>query len=486
MRIAGLLMPVSALPSSYGIGDLGKGCRDFIDYLQECSFRIWQILPLNPLGYGNSPYQPLSSFAGDPVYISLEKLHEEGLLEKLPRVYKKTAESTDYEAVRKYKKTYLKKAFLNFKETEEYKQFISQEWVYPYAVFVTLKEINKGKCWHEWSEEQKNWIIDKSYDLKPYEDLIRFQMFLQYEFYRQWMEVREYADEAGIEIMGDIPFYVGLDSADVWMNQDEFLLGADAQPTFIAGVPPDYFSKNGQRWGNPIYNWEHMKENGFKFWIKRFGYTASLFDIIRIDHFRAFDTYWKIAADCETAIEGEWIEAPGYEFFDTLLDLYPDVKIVAEDLGDMRDEVYRLRDYYDFPGMKIVQFAFDPEENNNSFPDRENMIVYTGTHDNETIVGWFENQPKKVQDQTEKLLKEAGYSEGTIAERFLRYSFDSVAVKVIIPVQDVLELDNKARFNVPGTIGSPNWEWKLKNFNELNKKKEFLKELVKNSRRELF
>lgn len=483
MRTSGVLMAVSSLPSLYGVGDCGKGCRRFIDYIKECGFGIWQILPLNPLGYGNSPYQPYSSFAGDEIYISLEGLYEEGLLKELPPAFCQNAERVDYDTVRKFKEKYLKEAFLNFEIDEAYERFIALEWVYPYAVFIALKEQNDRKCWNEWPEEHRNWVKDKKLDLKPYEKEIAYQMFVQYEFYKQWKKVKAYANKKGIRIMGDIPFYVGIDSADVWMNQEEFLLGADVKPTFIAGVPPDYFSADGQRWGNPIYNWELMKKNNFTFWKKRFGYTANLFDIVRIDHFRAFDTYWKIPAQCPTAIEGEWVEAPGYEFFDVLLKEYPDTEIVAEDLGDMREEVYQLRDAYDFPGMKIIQFTFDPQENNNDFPDRKNMIVYTGTHDNETIRGWYENQPEEVQKLTKEKLEKMGYTDGSIVQRFLYYTFDNIADTAIIPVQDILELGDEGRFNTPGTIGSPNWEWRLKDFQKLEQKQKFLQKLIKNSKR---
>ncbi len=483
MRTSGVLMAVSSLPSLYGVGDFGKGCRTFIDYIKKCGFSIWQILPLNPLGYGNSPYQPYSSFAGDEIYISLEVLYEEGLLKELPPAFRQDAEMVNYDAVRKYKKKYLKEAFLNFKTDEEYEKFIALEWVYPYAVFIALKEQNDRKCWNEWPEEHRNWVEDRRLDLKPYEKEILYQMFVQYEFYKQWKKAKAYANEKGIEIMGDIPFYVGIDSVDVWMNQKEFLLGADGKPVFIAGVPPDYFSIDGQRWGNPIYNWEVMKKNNFAFWKKRFGYTATLFDRIRIDHFRAFDTYWKIPAQCPTAVEGEWVEAPGYEFFDILLKEYPDADIIAEDLGDMREEVYQLRDHYGFPGMKIIQFTFDPQENNNTFPDRKNMIVYTGTHDNETIRGWYENQPEEVQKLTKEKLEQMGYSNGSIVQRFLSYTFDNIADTAMIPVQDILELGDEGRFNTPGTIGSPNWEWRLKDFQKLEEKQKFLQKLIKNSKR---
>ena len=483
MREAGLLMPLSSLPSDYGIGDFGKGSRELIDYMKECGLKVWQILPLNPLGYGNSPYQPYSSFAGDEIYIDLDALKEEGLLKEKPEDFRKDASRVDYGKVREYKAKYLKDAFGAFRPDKEYGKFASMEWVYPYAVFLTLKKHNGMACWNEWQEPHKNWIHDQKFDVSIFEEEIRYEMFVQYLFYRQWKMLKSYANKNGIKIMGDIPFYVGIDSLDVWMNQEDFLLGEDGRPVFIAGVPPDYFSESGQRWGNPIYDWEHMQNNGFSFWRKRFGYNAELFDIIRIDHFRAFDTYWKIPASCPTAIEGEWVEAPGYALFQTLLKEFPDVRIVAEDLGDMRPEVYELRDEYGFPGMKIIQFTFDPLEHNNSFADRENMIVYTGTHDNQTIKGWIQDQPEEVLMAARRELYALGYEESSTVRDFLKFTLDNRADLAILPVQDILELGDEGRMNTPGTLGSPNWEWRLPDFGRLEERKEFLREAVKDSGR---
>lgn len=483
MRKAGLLMPVSSIPSDYGVGDFGQGSRRFIEYMEECGLHIWQILPLNPLGYGNSPYQPYSSFAGDEIYLDLKQLFQEGLLETLPKPFRKNAETVDYEAVRSYKQTYLKEAFEHFVENQEYEDFKSMEWVYPYGVFLTLKKHNDMKCWNEWETKHKNWIQNQEFDLTEFDHDIRYEMFVQYMFFCQWNGIKEYAHKKGIQIMGDIPFYVGIDSLDVWMNQEEFLLDAEGKPTFIAGVPPDYFSADGQRWGNPIYNWDTMEKNGFAFWKKRFGYNGTLFDIIRIDHFRAFDTYWKIPCTCPTAVEGEWIEAPGYLLFDSLLKEFPDAKIVAEDLGDMRPEVYTLRDAYEFPGMKIIQFTFDPLEHNNSFEDRENMIVYTGTHDNETIKGWLIGQPEEVRLATERELYARGYEENSETANFLCYTLDNLADTAILPVQDLLELSNEGRLNTPGTLGSPNWEWRMPDMKGLQENKQFIKEALKKSGR---
>ena len=305
-RQAGILMPVASLPSSYGVGDFGKEAYAFADHIRRMGFSVWQILPLNPLGYGNSPYQPYSSYAGDPIYISLEKLAEDGLLDEVPKEFNKDSDHIDYEAVRSYKDEYLRKAFKKFDPDESYKEFATQEWVYQYGVFYMLKWKNDRKCWLDWKEEDKLWMTNKSREFTAEEEEeILFQMFLQYTFYCQWMELKGYVNSLGIKVMGDVPFYVGIDSLDVWANSKCFLLDENFRPTYIAGVPPDYFSPTGQRWGNPIYDWEYLKETDYKFWMERIGYNQTLFDIVRIDHFRAFDTYWKIPASCPTAIEGE-------------------------------------------------------------------------------------------------------------------------------------------------------------------------------------
>ena len=482
MRCAGLLLAVSALPSRHGIGDFGSSCYELIDFMKESGLRVWQILPLNPLGYGNSPYQPYSSNAMDELYISLDGLVEMGLLKKVPS-FNKQAKSVDYEAVRKFKKQYLLEAFENFKPTKEYNQFIQNNWVYLFGAFMTLKHKNGEVCWNEWKEEDKNWIYHQNDFSHP--EITRgiaYEMFVQYILYKQWMDIKKYANQAKIKIVGDLPIYVGIDSVDVWANQANFLLDDKGRPTFIAGVPPDYFSATGQRWGNPIYNWDYMEQHGFDFWINRLKSNSSLFDMVRIDHFRAFDTYWKIPASCPTAIEGEWIEAPGYKFFDTINKEIPSLKIIAEDLGDLRDEVLELRDYYHLPGMKIVQFTFN-SNGEEDFDNRENMIVYTGTHDNDTIRGWYSDMAPYEKVKIRRFFKKNHYLYDSIHENFIAFAFDSIADMAIIPAQDYIGLGHKGRINTPGTLGSPNWEWRLTSYKELFACKEFIKKELKRTKR---
>ena len=390
-RVAGVLMPVASLPSDCGAGSFGKEAYAFVDSLARMGMKIWQLLPLNPLGYGNSPYQPYSSFAGDELYIDIALLEEAGYVksERMPFDDSGNDGKVAYEKARAYKEPYLKEAYKAFREKEsespEFLEFKKIDWVYPYAVFIALKKQNDLRCWNEWPKEQQDWILDGKYDISHLEEEIRYQMFLQFMFYKQWMNLKAYANQKGISIMGDIPIYVGIDSLDVWGCRENFLLDAEGKPAFIAGVPPDYFSETGQRWGNPIYNWNYMEQNGFAFWINRLAYSSRLYDVIRIDHFRAFDTYWKIPASCETAIEGAWIEAPGYALFDTIFKELPDIQIVAEDLGDLRPEVLKLRDHYHFMGMHIVEFALLSGE------PAEHQLIYTGTHDNQTIQGWYQD-----------------------------------------------------------------------------------------------
>lgn len=471
MKKTGILMPVSSLPSKTGAGELGKEAYKFLQILKENGIKIWQILPLNPAGYGNSPYQPYSSFAGDDLYISLEELFENGFIKEKPAIYREKEKKVDFEAVRKFRDPYLREAYASFvlqKKTEEkeYKKFISQKWVVDYGVFRALKQKNGGVCWNEWNRDDVNWPKERGDLSNTVKKEAEYQMFLQYMFYCQWMKLKKTANENGIEIMGDVPFYVGVDSVDVWAEKENFLIGADNKPTFIAGVPPDYFSATGQRWGNPIYDWDYLKQTNYRFWVERIGYSSHLFDIVRIDHFRAFDTFWKIPASCPTAIEGEWIEAPGYEVIDTMQEKIDRLNLVAEDLGDLREEVLELKDHYHLKGMKVLMFCINTNEKyaKDTFRDVENMIIYTGTHDNDTLMEWYQKLTVAAKRKVRRFLKKAGCSQGSIKDRLLTYTLQSQAEYAIIPMWDILGLGKEGHMNTPGTVGSPNWEWRMPEF----------------------
>ena len=476
MRETGVLMPVASLPSKTGVGELGTYAYEWIEILANNNITIWQILPLNPLGYGNSPYQPYSSYAGDELYISLDTLYKEGLLKELPPPFNETKKRIDYDKVRSFKEPYFREAYHTFKEVngqekESYKQFISMKWVYEYGVFRAFKVINHGVCWNEWQEEHKNWIENKTELSEEIKEEVQYQIFLQYLFYTQWMELKAVSNKKGIRIMGDVPFYVGIDSVDVWSGKGNFLLDTDGRPMFIAGVPPDYFSETGQRWGNPIYNWDYLKENNYKFWVDRLGYSSKLFDIIRIDHFRAFDTFWKIPATCPTAVEGEWVEAPGYEVMDTLYEKIPDVHLVAEDLGDLRPEVLILKEHYNLKGMKILVFSIQTKGKyaDDNFNDVENMIIYTGTHDNDTLMEWYNKLSCPSKRKIRRFLKRQGCKQGSVYQRLLEYTLKSKAEYAILPMADVLGLGSEGHINTPGTVGSPNWEWRMPDMNKARK-----------------
>ena len=479
MRKAGILMPVASLPGRHGCGTFGKEAYDFVKMIHQSGLGIWQLLPLNPLGYGNSPYQPYSSYAVDELYISLDVLAQQGLLEMVPS-YHRNDDAIQYEEVRQYHDKYLRLAYQKFEKDEAYESFIKKPWVKEYAIFKTFKVANHLRPWIEWDKDQKDYPINQTLDLSKYDDEIAYQMFLQFVLYQQWHALKKYANSLGIQMVGDIPFYVGLDSADVWAHRENFLLDQDGRPTFIAGVPPDYFSATGQRWGNPIYDWDFMKKDKFTFWIERMSYMGEMFDVVRVDHFRAFDTYWKIPADCPTAIEGEWIEAPGYELFDTLFKQYPNLTIVAEDLGDLRPEVLELRDHYKFRGMRIVQFTFDPE---GMEEDKKHLLVYTGTHDNDTTYSWYCQQPASLRRKMRQYLWKHGYRKHSFVDDVIDYSLDSNADMVIIPMSDWIHAGSQARLNMPGSVGAPNWMWRMKDLRAFAKRiKQIKADLVRADR----
>jgi len=480
---SGLLLPVSVLPSRHGVGTFGQEARRFVDLLEQGGFKLWQILPLNPLGYGHSPYQPFSSFALDDLYIDLDLLTSQGLLEPVPPFHEDSP-ITLYEEVKVYKDHFLHLAFEAEMKRDPHclERFIVENpWVKDWAVFIIFKKSCDMVSWDLWPLEKREWIKTrpalKKEEIYHYE----YEIWLQMTLYRQWNALHEYANRRHIQIIGDVPFYVGFDSCDVWTNQSTFLLDpATRQPTFIAGVPPDYFSKTGQRWGNPIYNWDLLKTTDFAFLENRILFAAKTYDVIRLDHFRAFDTFWKIPSSCPTAVEGAWIEAPGYAFFDSILKKKPDLDIIAEDLGDLRPEVLILRDHYGFPGMNVIEFTFpDAEIYHKPGTDwnKEHSVAYLGTHDNDTMKGFFDKLSPNEKNQWERTLKDMGFGEGSITDRLIRYALSRKAEFVLFSPQDALGLGSEGRINVPGVIDEVNWTWRLVSLKPLLDKIKRLKEL---------
>ena len=474
-RLAGILLAVSSLPNRHGIGDFGPEAYKFVDLLEKSNVKIWQILPLNPLGFGNSPYQPYSSKAMDELYISLDVLYKWGLLKEEVPSFRESENSVNYDEVRAFKREYLELAFKNFKRKiklkEEFEAWCKENpWANDFGIFMAFQKANDKETWTNWPKEMKEYLNNRELDLTPYLEAIEIEKFIQFILFKQWNELKEYANSKGIMIMGDVPFYVGLDSLDVWSDKDEFLLDENGIPTHVAGVPPDYFSADGQRWGNPIYNWEKMKANNFKFWMERLGFASKLYDIVRIDHFRAFDTYWKIPASCPTAVEGEWCQAPGYEIFDELYRNYPNINIVAEDLGDLFDSVLYLRDHYNLPGMNVLQFTFGIDKWEYGTKDRPNQLIYTGTHDNQTIKGYVDSLSEENFYKLRNKLNRLNYYDEDIVRCFVNLALDNQSDYAIIPMQDILELGDEAKMNTPGTVGSPDWEWKLVNFDAFEEK----------------
>ncbi len=481
-RCAGILCPISALPSRFGIGDFGENSYRFVDLLHDGDFRLWQILPLNPLGYGHSPYQPFSSFALDELYVDLDALWKDGLIEK-PVSYNQMMDRVHYEDIRIYKTPYLDKAYKNAlsRDPKCLEGFISTHpWVKNWSVFMSMKRSEMLTGWDHWPKEKQE-KINQGYEGLSKEEKFAadYEIWLQKTLYEQWMKLKDYANKKDIRIIGDLPFYVGYDSCDVYEAQDEFLLDENKEPAWIAGVPPDYFSKTGQRWGNPIYNWERFRQEGYSLILNRIKLNASLYDILRLDHFRAFDTYWKIPASCPTAVDGSWVEAPGYEVFDKMFKEIPNVDIIAEDLGDLRKEVLTLRDHYQFPGMNVVEFTFhDAEINHDPQWKKENMVAYLGTHDNDTMKGYFLSLPEEEKNAWLSALDKLGFTDGDIVDKMIAYELSLPAGYALLSLQDILKLGSEARLNVPSVIDNINWTWRITGFRDFEKRIPFVHALL--------
>lgn len=453
----GVLLPLGSLPGHHGIGDFGRSSLRFIRWLSNNGFKYWQVLPLNPVGPGNSPYMSTCSFALEDRYISLDDLVKEGLLEEAPKFAPK-ASKIDYQAVLDYKDEYLYKAYKEFikKPFRGYQKFKKDnKWLVPYALFMTLRKKNGYVTWNNWKKKDLK-LFSLSRAPKAYKDEIEFISFKQFIAFRQWNKVRKFAKKLGITIIADCPFYVGIDSVDCLLNKEEFLLDEKYNPTLVSGCPPDAFSDDGQLWGTPIYDFKKMKENNYNFLVERIASYMKTCDILRLDHFRAFDTYCVIPAGDENARRGKWEIGPRYDFFDALYKKYPNIKLIAEDLGDLFPSVLELRDHYNLPGMYIVEFTIFDEKAMST----NRQIVYPGTHDNQTLYGWLKTLDEKNLD----FLKRKFAGSEDLYKSVFEYIWNLPSYMTIFQLQDLLKLDDSARINWPGTVGDPNWTFKFKDF----------------------
>ena len=472
-RESGILLPVFSLPSKYGIGCFSEEAYEFVDWLKKAGQSYWQILPLGPTGYGDSPYQSFSTFAGNPYFISLDRLIQEGALKKDECEAADLGERPDridYEKIYKARFPLLKKAYerSDISKDPEFIRFREENswWLEDYALYMAVKERFGQKPWTEWEEDirfRKDGAMDRC--RKELHSGLEFQEYLQYQFQKQWMELKAYANSRGIRIVGDIPIYVAMDSADVWAEPRLFQLDEDNRPTAVAGCPPDGFSPDGQLWGNPLYNWEYHRKTGYQWWIKRLAWCYKLYDVVRIDHFRGFDEYYSIPAGAETAAGGHWEKGPGLPFFQAVTQALGHKEIIAEDLGYMTDSVRQLVKATGYPGMKVLEFAFDSRDSgyaNDYLPHNypENCVVYTGTHDNETISGWFQSIRPRERAMAREYLCDMTTPDEDLYRSFISLAMRSQARICIIPVQDHLGLSNECRINTPSAVGD-NWKWRL-------------------------
>lgn len=465
-RGSGIIMHITSLPNKYGIGSFGEEAFKFVDFLKNAGQKYWQVLPLGPTGYGDSPYQCFSAFAGNPYFIGLDLLVKDGLLrlEDIENIdLGQEKERVDYYKIFKNKMEILKKAYKNNKESLEEFKLENKKWIEDYGLFMALKNKFDLKAWYYWDKNirfREKEAMDKY--KKELEDEIGYWIFLQYVFHKQWSSLKEYANSNGIKIIGDIPIYVAGDSCDVWANHKMFLLDEERVPLRVAGCPPDYFSETGQLWGNPLYDWEYLDENNYIWWINRIKTSLKLYDVVRIDHFRGFEAFWSIPYGDKTAINGEWVKGPGIKLFNKIKEKLGEVNIIAEDLGLLTQEVIDFLKETGFPGMKVMQFAFSRDYESQYVPHNhiKNCVVYTGTHDNDTFLGWFQDEKNKgdVEYAKEylKLSEEEGYNWG-----FIRGAWSSVAALAMAPMQDFLGLDNNYRMNKP-SIAENNWAWRAR------------------------
>ena len=466
MRESGILMHITSLPGPYGVGTMGKQAFAFVDFLEEAGQRCWQVLPLSPTGYGDSPYQSCSAYAGNYYLIDLDTLICEGLLEKeeVSSIdWADQPDRVDYGRLYSNRLNVLRIACGRFEGGADFEEFCSanSSWLPDYALFMALKEKSSGAAWYTWEDGLKYRQPDAVWQARQeLKESVRFYSFVQYQFYKQWNALRSYAHDKGIQIIGDVPIYVPYDSADVWSNPELFQLDAQMEPVCVAGCPPDAFTEDGQLWGNPLYRWDVLARDEYNWWIRRLEAAGKLYDVIRLDHFRGFESYWSVPYGDSTAKNGRWVKGPAMDFINTVKRCLPDLKLIAEDLGFLTQEVLDMRDESGFPGMKVLGFAFDSREPSDYLPHTytPNSVCYTGTHDNMTTRQWFETaSPDAVAYATEymNLSETEGLVWGVI-----RTACASVSDLCVIQMQDYLDLGGEARMNFPGTMTSANWTWR--------------------------
>ena len=470
MRASGILMPVFSLPSRYGIGSFSKSAYQFVDMLKKAGQKYWQILPLCPTSYGDSPYQSFSTYAGNPYFIDLDQLIEEKLLTRKECQtcdFGDDPQDIDYGKLYENRFKLLRKAYerANVGEDQEFEAYRRENawWLDDYALFMAVKDRFDGVAWNEWAEDIRlRWSNAMDYYRRELYYEIEFYSYLQFVFMKQWKKLKNYANINGIEIIGDIPIYVAFDSADAWANPELFQFDAENLPTAVAGCPPDGFSADGQLWGNPLYRWDYHRETGFDWWIRRIAYCSELYDVVRIDHFRGFDEYYSIPYGDTTARNGHWEKGPGIALFEAAKNRFGELNIIAEDLGYITDSVKKLVADSGFPGMKVLEFAFDSREKSDYLPYtyEKNSVVYTGTHDNETIAGWYAGRDKSDLKMCTDYMNIDRIPGKEYHWDFIRLAMLSVSDLCVIPIQDYLGLDNRARINHPSTLGT-NWRWRL-------------------------
>ena len=472
-RAGGVLLSITSLPSKYGIGCFSKSAYDFVDWLKEAGQTYWQILPLGPTSYGDSPYQSFSTFAGNPYFISLEALVEEGVLTEAEceaADFGDKPGSVDYEKMYQARYPLLRKAYERSKisENQDYQRFVADNgwWLGDYALFMAVKDRFDGAPWTEWAEDIRlRWPNAMDYYHRELYFDVEFQQYLQYTFYMQWMKLKNYANDRGIRLIGDIPIYVAMDSADTWAHPELFQLDENNVPLAVAGCPPDGFSAIGQLWGNPLYRWDYHRDTGYEWWISRLEYCFRLYDVVRIDHFRGFDEYYSIPYEATTAVDGHWEKGPGMALFARVEEALGRREVIAEDLGYVTDSVRELVRSSGFPGMKVLEFAFDSRDSgcaNDYLPHNygENCVAYTGTHDNETIRGWFDSISTEEQEMAREYLCDSRTPKKELNWAFISLIMRSSARICIIPMQDYLGYGNECRMNKPSTVGI-NWKWRL-------------------------